>query len=76
MSFLIGRLISFHIIWMFCILKRICLKIVIYVKGKTNDNIKAIMNAPLFFHHKNIELVYDGLQGAKPNANFILDNNA
>jgi len=56
---------------MFCISKIARLKIVIDVEGKTNDNINDIMNAPLFFHHKNIELVYDGLWGAKPKASFI-----
>jgi hypothetical protein len=43
------------------------------VKGKTKNNLKAIMDIPLFFHHKNMELVYDGSQVTKPQANFILD---
>jgi len=35
------------------------------VKEKTKDNIKAIMYISLFCHHKNIELVYDGSQVRK-----------
>jgi hypothetical protein len=46
------------------------------VKGKTKDNIKAIMNIFLFCHHKNIELVYDRSPVAKSKANFALENNA
>jgi hypothetical protein len=30
------------------------------VKGKTNNNIKARMDIALFYHRKNIELVYAG----------------
>jgi hypothetical protein len=29
------------------------------VKGKTKDNMKTIMNIPLFFYYKNMELVYN-----------------
>jgi hypothetical protein len=46
------------------------------MKGKTNDNIKAIIIIHLFCHHKNMELVYDGLRITKPKANFVLDKNA
>ena len=46
------------------------------VKGKTKDNIKAIMDISLFCNSKNIELVYDGSQVAKPKTNFALDKNA
>jgi hypothetical protein len=46
------------------------------VKGKTKDNIKAIMDISLFCNRKNIELVYDGSQVAKRKTNFALDKNA
>jgi hypothetical protein len=46
------------------------------MKGKTNDNIKAIIIIHLFCHHKNIKLVYDGSRITKPKANFVLDKNA
>jgi hypothetical protein len=36
------------------------------VKGKTKDNIKTIIFITLFCHHKNMELVYNGSQVAKP----------
>jgi hypothetical protein len=44
------------------------------VKEKTKDNIKAIMNISLFCHHKNIELVYDGSQVRK--SKVAIDKNA
>jgi hypothetical protein len=46
------------------------------VKGKTNDNMKTIMNIPLFFHYKNMELVYNWSMVVKPKASFVLDKNA
>jgi hypothetical protein len=46
------------------------------VKGKIKDNIKAKMDIPLFCHHKNIELIYDGSRVTKPKARFALDKNA
>jgi hypothetical protein len=48
---------------------------VIDVKGRTKDNIKAIMNISFFCHCKNIKLVYDGLGVVKLKASFILDMN-
>jgi hypothetical protein len=30
------------------------------MKGKTKDNMKAQMDMPLFYHCKNMKLVYDG----------------
>ena len=49
---------------------------VMNVKGKTKDNIKAKINILLFCHCKNIKVVYDGSQVAKPTTNFVLDKNA
>jgi len=46
------------------------------VKRKIKDNMKARMNIPLFCHHKNMELVYDGSWVAKLEASFVLDKNA
>jgi hypothetical protein len=46
------------------------------VKGKIKDNIKTKMDIVLFYHHKNIKLVYAGSQIVKPKANFTLDKNA
>jgi hypothetical protein len=46
------------------------------VKGKTKNNMKARMNIPLFYHHKNMELVHDGLLVVKRKARFALDKNA
>jgi hypothetical protein len=46
------------------------------MKGKTKENIKARMNIYLFCHHKNMELVYNGTRVAKPKVSFALDNNA
>jgi hypothetical protein len=45
------------------------------VKGKTKDNMKTIMNIPLFFYYKNMELVYNWLMVVKPKASFVLDKN-
>jgi hypothetical protein len=50
--------------------------IVMDVKGKTNDNIKATMDISLFCNHKNMELVFDGSRVAKPKASFMLEKNA
>ena len=52
------------------------LNIVMDVKLKTKDNMKAKMDIPLFCHRKNMELVYNRLRVVKPKANFVLDNNA
>jgi hypothetical protein len=46
------------------------------VKGKTNDNIKAILDIGLFYNCKNMKLVCDGLRVAKPRASFMLEKNA
>ena len=46
------------------------------MKRKAKDNMKAIMNIPLFCHCKNMELVYDGSRVAKPKASFVLYKNA
>jgi len=46
------------------------------MKGKTKDNIKARMNVALFYHRKNIKLVYARSWVAKPKASFALDKNA
>jgi len=46
------------------------------VKGKTNDNIKAIMDIALFCNHKNMELVFDGSWVVKPKASFALEKKA
>jgi hypothetical protein len=46
------------------------------VKGKTKDNIKARMDTSLFCNCKNMELVFDGSQVAKPRASFLLKKNA
>ena len=48
---------------------------VIDVKEKTKENIKARIDISLFCHHKNMELVYDGLQVAKPKVSFGLYKN-
>jgi len=50
--------------------------IVMDMKRKTKDNIKARINISLFCYHKNMRLVYNGSQVTKPKANFVLDNNA
>jgi len=46
------------------------------VKGKTKDNIKARLDVALFCNRKNMELVCDGSQVAKPRASFMLEKNA
>jgi hypothetical protein len=46
------------------------------VKGKTKDNMKTIMNIPLFFHCKNMKLVYDWSIVVKPKASIVLHKNA
>jgi len=40
------------------------------VKGKKKDNMKARMNIPLLCHHKNMDLVYNGSRVAKLKASF------
>jgi len=45
------------------------------VKRKTNDNIKARMDIALFCNRKNMELIFDGSQIAKPRASFVLEKN-
>ena len=50
--------------------------IVMDVKGKTKDNIKARLNIALFCNCKNMELVCDGSRVAKPRASFVLMKNA
>jgi hypothetical protein len=49
---------------------------VIDLKRKTKDNIKARMDISLFYHRKNMDLVYNGSWVTKPKASFTLDNNA
>jgi hypothetical protein len=49
---------------------------IIDVKGKAKDKIKAIMDITLFSHCKNMELVYAESRVAKPKASFALDKNA
>jgi hypothetical protein len=46
------------------------------VKEKTKDNIKARIDTTLFCHCKNMKLIYIGLQVAKLKANLTLDKNA
>ena len=46
------------------------------VKGKIKDNIESRMDMTLFFHRKNIKLVYAGSQVIKIKTNFALDKNA
>jgi hypothetical protein len=45
------------------------------VKGKTKDNIKARLDLTLLCNHKNMKLVCDGSQVAKPRASFVLEKN-
>ena len=45
------------------------------VKGKTKDNIKAIMDIALFYNRKNMELIFNGSRVAKPKASFVLEKN-
>jgi len=46
------------------------------VKRKTKDNIKARMDIALFCHRKNMKLVYVGSWVAKLKVSFALDKNA
>jgi hypothetical protein len=46
------------------------------VKGKTKDNIKARMDISLFYHRKNMELIYNESRVAKLKTSFVLYNNA
>jgi len=50
--------------------------IVMDVKGKTKDNIKARLDIALFCNRQNMELVCDGSLVAKPRASFVLEKNA
>jgi hypothetical protein len=50
--------------------------IVMHVKGKTKDNIKARLDIALFCNCKNMELVCDGSRVAKPRASFVLEKKA
>jgi len=50
--------------------------IVMDMKGKTKDNIKAILDIALFYNHQNMELVCDGSRVTKPRASFVLEKNA
>jgi hypothetical protein len=45
------------------------------MKGKTKDNIKARMCITLFYHRKNIEVVYVGSRVVKSKASLVLDKN-
>jgi tRNA A37 threonylcarbamoyladenosine dehydratase len=47
--------------------------IVMDVKGKTKDNIKAKMNIALFCHHKNMEFVSIGSWVVKLKTSLALD---
>jgi hypothetical protein len=51
-------------------------KTIMDVKGKKMDNIKARLDLALFCNRKNIKLVVDGSQVAKPRASFVLEKNA
>jgi hypothetical protein len=57
------------------VFENIC-NMVMDVKGKTKDNIKAKMDIMLFYHRKNMDLVYDRSWVTKPKASFTLDKNA
>jgi hypothetical protein len=50
--------------------------IVVDVKGKTKDNIKARLDIALFCNRKNIKLVCDRSRVAKPRASFVLEKYA
>jgi len=50
--------------------------IIMDVKGKTKDNIKARLDIALFCNHKNMKLVCDESRVAKPRASFVLEKNA
>jgi hypothetical protein len=45
------------------------------MKGKTKDNITALIDITLFCNRKNMELVFDGSQVVKPRASFVLEKN-
>ena len=47
--------------------------IVINIKGKTKDNIKARIYMTLFCDYQNIELLSDGIRVTKPKLIFALD---
>jgi hypothetical protein len=49
--------------------------VVMDMKWKKKNNIKARMDISLFCHHKNMELVYDGSWVVNPKASFALDMN-
>jgi hypothetical protein len=49
--------------------------IVMDVKGKTKDNIKARLHIALYCNRKNMELVYNESRVAKPRASFVLEKN-
>ena len=51
-------------------------KMVMNMKGKTKEKIKARMDILLFCHRKNMKLVCDGSRVANPKANFALNKNA
>jgi len=46
------------------------------MKEKTKDNMKARIDIPLFCHRKNMKLVYNESRVIKPKASFTLDKNA
>jgi hypothetical protein len=46
------------------------------VKGKTKDNMKARIDISLFYHRKNMELIYDESRVAKLKTSFVLYKNA
>jgi len=50
--------------------------IVMDVKRKIKDNIKARLDKALFCNRTNMELVCDGSRVAKPRASFVLEKNA
>jgi hypothetical protein len=50
--------------------------IIMDVKGKTKDNIKARLDIALFCNRKNMKLVCDESRVAKPRASFVLEKNA
>lgn len=47
-----------------------------YMKRKTKDNIKAIIDITLFFHRNNMELVYDESRVVKPKPSLALSMNS
>jgi len=50
--------------------------IIMDVKGKKKDNIKARLDVALFCNRKNMEFVCDESRVAKPRASFVLEKNA